>query len=109
MKQSAMFHKEPHGSFTATPQGVRDIGRGRQRPTETSMSVCPEPEAEALSCVHTKFGHDPLGVDGKLAKGAGSEWTEGASVGPWPVAERSMGIPGASPMRAATTMKRRHL
>lgn len=89
-----MFHKEPHGSSAAFPHGVRDIGHAPARPTETWVSVCVEPEAEVSSCVHTKFGRNPLGVDGKLATGSSSEWTEGPSVGPCLVAERSMGPSG---------------
>lgn len=85
-----MFHKEPHGSSAASPHGVRDIGQGSGRPTETCVSVCPEPEAEVFSCVHTKFGHIPLEFDGKLATGSDSEWLEGVSVGPCLIAERSM-------------------
>ena len=69
-----MFHEEP-----------REILAWRSRhwtgPTETWVSVCPEPEAEVSSCVHTKFGHNPLAVDGKVGTGSGSEWLEGVSVG----------------------------
>src|SRR5262249_6653794 len=82
------------------------LGWPQGRPTETWVSVCPASEAETSSCVHTIFGHDPLGANGKPATRCGSEWSEGASVGQCVVAEWSMGLPGASPMRAATTMKR---